>query len=274
MIQPINLVLSGGGARGIAHLGVIKALTEYNVPIKAIAGVSAGAIAGAFYGKGYTPEEMLEIAIENAYINLRSARRFSLGLFSKNNMQRVLEKHFPENTFTGLKVSLFIYVTNINTGQSEYFSSGEIIKPLMASSALPLIFPPIEMNGQQYLDGGLVNNLPAEIFADEELPIVGVHVNPIAHRTHFSSSLRIVERSIELSVYKNIRPRKHYCNLFIEPPDLRQFSIFEFEKAREIFKMGYDFTRKTLDTSISVLEINARPESGFVSFFKKVFGDS
>ncbi len=273
MRQPVNLVLSGGGARGIAHLGVIKALQEYNVPIKAIAGVSAGAIAGAFYGLGLSPDEILDIAVENTYMNIRNPRRFSLGLFSKSNMQRVLEKYFPGDSFSDLKIPLHIYVTNINSGSSEYFSSGELIKPLLASSALPLLFPPIEIKGQQYLDGGLVNNLPVELFIDEQIPVVGVHVNPINKRPHFSSTLRIIERSMELAIYKNVRPRKHYCTLFIEPPDLRRFSIFEFEKAKDIFQMGYEFTSKTLDTSLNLFEKNGKHESSFIGLLKKVFGD-
>src|SRR5438105_4700045 len=152
----INIILSGGGARGIAHLGVIKALLENDFRINAISGVSSGAIAGAFIAKGLTPEEVLEVAVENSNFNIRRPP-FRLGFFNKNIMEQVLHKYFPSDSFSDLKIPLYISATNINTSTTDYFSSGELIKPLIASSALPVLFSPVEINGFQYLDGGMLN---------------------------------------------------------------------------------------------------------------------
>jgi NTE family protein len=259
MLQ-INLILSGGGARGIAHLGVVKALYEYKFQIHAISGVSSGAIAGAFIANGKSPEETLEISLEHAIFNIKRPP-FSFGLFRKPNMRRVLEKFFPENSFERLTIPLFVSATNISTGNSEYFSSGELIMPLIASSALPVLFAPVEINENQYLDGGLLNNLPVEPFLDEEYTRIGVHVNPVGSSDHLSSSLKIIERSIVLAVYKNIRQSKLHCDLFIEPPELRKFSTFGFSKARELFKKGYEFAKIALD---NFLETKAVPKD-FIS---------
>jgi NTE family protein len=237
---PINLILSGGGARGIAHLGVIKALLESSFCIHAISGVSSGAIAGAFIASGKSPEETLEIANEHAIFNIKRPP-FRLGLFRKLNMLKVLEKFFPSNSFDELNIPLHVSATNINTGVSEFFSSGELIMPLIASSALPVLFSPVKLNDNQYLDGGLLNNLPVEPFLEENIVRIGVHVNPVGCKNNLLSSFRIIERSIELSVYKNISHRKKLCELFIEPPELRCFTTFDFSKSKELFKTGYEF---------------------------------
>jgi NTE family protein len=245
-MKTINLVLSGGGARGIAHLGVIKALLEAGYEIHAISGVSSGAIAGAFIAKGMSPDEVLEIALSNADFNIRRPP-FRLGFFTKHTMEHVLQKYFPVNSFEDLKIPLTISATNINTSATDYFSSGELIKPLLASSAIPVLYAPVEINGFQYLDGGMINNLPVEPFMKDERMRVGVHVNPVCEKKYFSSLRRIIERSIELSVHKNISSRLKHCHLAIEPQELIRFLPYDFAKAKEIFRTGYDFTRIVLE---------------------------
>jgi NTE family protein len=242
----VNLILSGGGARGIAHLGVIKSFLENNVAIHSISGVSAGAIAGAFIAKGFTSDEVLQIAIENSSFNIRRPP-FNLGFFSKKNTAIVLQKYFPGDSFAELKIPLYVAATNINNGTTDYFSSGNLIEALLASSALPVIFPAIEINGFQYLDGGLLNNLPVEPFLEAEYERVGVHVNPVGVKEHIKSTLRIIERSLELTTYKNIHTRKAHCDLFIEPPELRRFTTYDFPKAKKIFEVGYEYANRELE---------------------------
>jgi NTE family protein len=242
-VQSINLILSGGGARGVAHLGVIKCILENNIAIHSISGTSAGAIAGAFIANGFSPDEVLEIAVQNAAFNIRRPP-FNLGLFSKKNMENVLKKYFPEDSFDALKVPLYVSATNINNGTTDYFTSGELVKVLIAASALPVIFPHIEINGFQYLDGGLLNNLPVEPFLEDKLKRIGVHVNPIGIKEHITSTFRIIERSMELAVHKNIHSRRLQCDLFIEPPDLCRFYTYDLPKAREIFNVGYEYAKE------------------------------
>ena len=168
-MQRMNLILSGGGARSVAHLGVVKALLESKVIINSISGVSGGAVAGAFISKGMTPDEILEVVIENAHFSI-SRPPFSLSLFSQHRMEKVLAKYFPENSFSRLHIPLQVSASNINEGRTDYFSSGELIAPLEASCALPILFTPVLLNGYQYLDGGLLNNLPVEPFLKDRNP--------------------------------------------------------------------------------------------------------
>ncbi|HLG33924.1 MAG TPA: patatin-like phospholipase family protein [Bacteroidia bacterium] len=246
----MNLVLSGGGARGVAHLGVVKRMLESGITINAISGVSAGAIAGAFIARGMSPDAILRVSLNNAGFHLRRPR-FSLGFFSKKKLEGVLTSFFPENSFSALSIPLHIAAVNLNSAVTEFFSSGELIKPLLASAALPLIFPAVEINGSQYMDGGLLNNLPVEPFLEAKLPIIGVHVNPVAAHEHYAYKVQIIERSIELAINKNIRPRKRKCTLFIEPPELKRFSSYDFARSEEMFNIAYDHSKEPLEKFIA-----------------------
>src|SRR5258705_10159563 len=114
----VNLVLSGGGARGIAHLGVVKRMQEAGITIHAISGVSAGAIAGAFLGLGLSPDEILKVAINNADFHIRRPP-FTLGFFSRNNLEKALTKYFPVDSFTVLSIPLYVAAANINAGVTD-----------------------------------------------------------------------------------------------------------------------------------------------------------
>jgi NTE family protein len=242
----INLVLSGGGARGIAHLGVIKALQESGFTIDAISGVSSGAIVGAFIAKGVSPDEILDIALSTKGFNLKRPP-FSLGLFKKKNMLEVLNKHFANMTFNDLKIPLYISATNINTCNTDFFNSGELVMPLVASSAIPLLFSPVHLNGYQYMDGGLVNNLPVEPFLDSALPRVGVSVNYLNGGEELSSTLSVITRAIQISISKSIEQRKKFLDLVIEPQKLCEYAFYDFSKPKEIFDAGYDCAKRSIE---------------------------
>jgi len=242
----INLVLSGGGARGIAHLGVVKRMQELGISIHAISGVSAGAVAGAFLAMGMSPDEILQVAISNADFHIRRPP-FTLGFFSRNNLEKALVKYFPVDSFSALSIPLYVAAANINAGVTEFFSSGELVRPLIAYASLPLIFPAVDINGSQYLDGGLLNNLPVEPFLNNEHPIVGVHVNPVASHERYRFNFQIIERTIELAINKNIRTRKKECTLYIEPPEMKKFTSYDFSKAEEMFSIGYKYAKEPLE---------------------------
>ena len=245
----INLVLSGGGARGIAHLGVVKRMQELGISIRAISGVSAGAIAGAFLGMGMGPDKILQVAINNADFHIRRPP-FTLGFFSRNNLEKALTKFFPVDSFSVLRLPLYVGAVNINTGVTDFFSSGELIRPLIASASIPLIFPAVDINGNQYLDGALLNNLPVEPFVGGDYPIIGVHVNPVAQHGRYRFNFQIIERTIELAINKHIRPRQKECSLYLEPPEMKKFTSYDFAKAEEMFHIGYDYAKEPLEKFI------------------------
>ncbi len=241
----INLVLSGGGVRGFAHLGVIKALQEAEIAIHAISGTSSGAVTGAFIAAGYSPDETLKIMKEYRLLRLLKGS-FSAGLFSMSKFEDIYISCFPHNSFKELNMELNISSTNICSGKTEFFKDGELIPALLASSSIPVLFKPIDINGQLYVDGGILNNLPVEPLLEKNLPIVGIHVNPVEEIETISSAFKIMERSLNLAVYANIKERIKHCAFLFEPPALSAYSVYAYSKANEIFKIGYQYANEKM----------------------------
>ena len=114
---------------------------------------------------------------------------------------------------------------------------------MLASNSIPVIFKPIEYRNHILVDGGLLNNLPVEPLLNDKLPIIGVYVNPVAIAQKFSNTFRVMERCFNLAVYANVKERMQLCDLVIEPPELRKYSVHQFSKAEEIFSIGYDYAK-------------------------------
>ncbi len=241
----INLVLSGGGARGFAHLGVIKAMNEAGIQIQAISGTSSGAVTGAFIAAGYSPDETLKIMKDYKLLRLLRGA-FNAGLFSMSKFEQIFTTCFPHNSFTELSMPLYISSTNIYTGKTECFSKGELVPALLASSSLPVIFKPVHIDGQYYLDGGILNNLPVEPFINGKYPIVAVHVNPVNEIDKVPSALKIMERSLNLAVYANVIERLRFCDFIYEPKLLSAFSVYSYSKADQIFTIGYEYAKQQI----------------------------
>lgn len=243
----IGLVLSGGGARGIAHLGVIKALEEAGIHFSIVSGTSAGAIIGAFYAHGYAPDEVFKIITStNLYKLMRPAISWR-GLLKIENSIDIFKSYFPEDSFEALKKPLIVTASNVKKGKTKFFSSGELIKPILASSCIPVLFTPLEINGKLYIDGGVLNNLPVEPLIGHCDRIIGVHTNPVDAKTSPNNMKELLERTFMLAVNYNAYARKEKCDLFIEPKNLCHYNVLDFKKAPEIFEIGYTFTQKLLN---------------------------
>ena len=238
----IGLVLSGGGARGIAHLGVIKALMEMGIPFSQIAGTSAGAIAGALTAQGYTPDESLKIIESSSFVrHLRPAWN-RMGLLRIDSAIDLYRKYIPHDTFEGLKTPLHVLAVDLNNGEPVVFERGELIRPVLASCCLPGIFEPMQINKRQFVDGGVLNNLPVEIIEHKVDIIIGSHCNVLGGRKPVTSMRGVIERSIVLAVQSKTRERFAKCTLLIEPPELAQYGTMDISKARELFRVGYQYT--------------------------------
>jgi NTE family protein len=241
------LVLSGGGCRGFAHLGAVKALREHGFQASAISGTSAGAIAGAFLADGFAPDEIMEIFAGKLSLNLIAWNGFRLGLISMKKIAEFMEKNLRHKKFEQLPTPLFVTCTNFLNGRQTIFNTGEIIPAVIASSSIPALFTPEFIGSTPYVDGGLTNNLPVEPFADEKSKIIAVYVNPIKPFQNNESVVEVLDRAIHLSFRTMVGHSASGCALYIEPTDLHQFGMFDIQKLREIFDIGYQFTKKILE---------------------------
>ena len=144
----IGLVLSGGGARGISHIGAIKALMEEGIIFDIISGTSAGAFIGALLAHGYSPDDILEIFLKTYFSGYLRFGFSTGGLLRIDRAEEILKKYIPENTFEALKIPLAVTATDINAGEEICFRKGELAKPVLASCCLPGLFKPEEDPGE------------------------------------------------------------------------------------------------------------------------------
>jgi NTE family protein len=241
-----NIVLSGGGARGYAHIGALKALLEMGVDIAAISGGSSGALVGALFCDGYTPADIEEIILREQPrigVNVRALRH---GILSFASVRALLEKYVRAKRFEDLKTPLFVSATNLGDAKQKIFSSGDLLLPLCASSAIPMLLAPVDIEGVPYADAGMSNNLPVEPFIGRNEKMIGIHVNPVPPYRRNAGLIETIDRSMHIIVGNSTRSSMSVCDIFIEPPALVNYHILQWKKAAEIIKVGYDHVRSSL----------------------------
>jgi NTE family protein len=252
----IGLALSGGGIRGIAHVGVIKALMDSNIVPEAVIGTSAGAIIGALYAAGKTPEQMMQFTKE--WSLLRSVRLgFSIdGLTSLTFLKEHLLKHIGHDSFEQLERPFFVGVTNMNEGTLEVINSGSLTDTVMASSAIPLIFKPVEINGKIYVDGGVMSNLAVEPLRTLCDVLIGVDVmaTGVVDSKSLSNVIGIASRLFTLGIVASARQDIAKCDIVIQP-SVGSYQIFKIlsKDFSNIYETGLLAAQEKLETLHSLL---------------------
>lgn len=243
----VGLTLSGGGLRGVGHLGALKALNEYGFRPSVLSGTSAGALVAAFYAAGISPDDMLAIVLKTDFFT-RSSFRFSRsGIFNQAFIERLVHEHIPGNDFAKLNLPLYVAATELSGGVTEYFHEGPLDKALLASMSIPFVFAPVRMNGKVYMDGGIMNNLPIEPIRPLCDLLIGVHVNAVVRQevTDFGA-VKLFDRIVHLALCQPVYEKHKQCDIFIDPPGMTRFSMFSKKEARQVFDFTYDFTLQQL----------------------------
>jgi NTE family protein len=241
----IGIALSGGGARGISHLGVLKALEENGIRPDIVSGTSAGAIIGGFYCAGFSPDKILEILVKTKMLTIFKPAFSWKGLLSMDKLSSILQERLPLK-FDELSIPLIVSATNLEAGKTHYFKQGNLHQAILASSCIPVLFNPIEIEGIKYIDGGILNNLPVEALQQKADLVIAVGCNPISYKKRINSFKDVMERSSLLAINENTLKSRLLAGIFIEPPELAKFSGFDLSKAQEIFETGFRYTSKNI----------------------------
>jgi NTE family protein len=247
----IGIALGGGGAKGFAHLGVLKALAEKGVKPDIISGTSAGSIVGAFIAAGKEPEEILELVKKHRFIDFAKVTLPGGGFFTLDNFEKLMEKLLPAQKFSDLKLPFYASVTNLYTGKVEYINEGPLIPTIKASCAIPVLFMPVRLGDQMYLDGGILDNLPYAPLEGECDKVIVVNVNANSEVKRLGSLKGAALRVFEIIANRDRDVAKSKCNLLIEPPGLGKFKILETRHADELFELGYKHCAK-IDVSAAL----------------------
>jgi NTE family protein len=242
----IGIALSGGGVKGLCHAGVLKALEEVGIKPDIISGVSAGALVGALYSDGYTPDEIAICFEEISFRNMTKIRLPDGGFFKTDIFQNFLKKKLRARTFEELSIPLRVVATDLDKGQSVTFSKGQLIDPIVASCSFPVLFSPKVIDGIHYVDGGVLKNFPVSIIRKECEKVIGINASPLVADDYKQSILNVAMRSYNFMFKANVIHDKELCDLLIEPVDMGNYDTFDVDKGREIFELGYQSARQIL----------------------------
>ncbi|MCB4797706.1 patatin-like phospholipase family protein [Neotamlana laminarinivorans] len=247
--KKIGIVLSGGGVKGVAHVGILKALLENNIEPSVISGSSAGAIVGALYANGTSPEDMVLFFKDTPLFKYSHFTINKPGLFDTDKYLNSFQKYFPNNAFEALKKQLYVCTTNLQTGEPHFFSKGELLKPVLASAALPPVFSPVNLNNELHADGGIMNNFPIEPLIKNVDFIIGSNTSAfkVMDSKLLKNSLQLSQRANLLMLHANVRYKLHLPNLLFTPENLDSIGILDKRGIEKSYHIGYDYASKILE---------------------------
>lgn len=245
----IGLALGGGGARGFAHVGVLKAFAEARMRPDIISGVSAGSIAGVLWSAGLEPEEILECFLHqskfNDYTDITIPKR---ALFRLSKFEKLLDSWLPVKRLEELQVPTIVCATDFENGKSIGWSKGEIVPRVLASCSIPIIFPPVNINGVNYVDGGVLRNLPAWAIRRYCRTLYGSNCSPLNRQYRYKDSIvDIALRSYQLMAKSNTLQDINLCDYLIQPTGISMFGTFDLGIFRAAMESGYRETMTLLE---------------------------
>lgn len=244
-----GLVLSGGGTRGFAHLGVIAALYDKGIKPDIISGTSAGAIVGAFIAAGKNPHDILEIFKKGSFLNYTKLQIPRDGLMKLDGLKEVFQKEIRVNNLEELEIPLFVAISNLNKGTIEYRNTGHLGETVLASSSIPILFAPVLIGSDLFVDGGLLDNIPIEpIKLDCEQLIVS-NISPINPLEKIKNLVQIATRTFYMSVNANMKQVRKYATVYIEPEGIDKYEVLSRTHADELYELGYKSTVKSLNNT-------------------------
>lgn len=235
----LGLALSGGGAKGFAHIGVFKLLEECGLMPDVIVGTSVGSLMGALFADGYTADEIKELFSGREFSEFAQLQLPKSGLFDSKRFRHFLRRHLRAKTFEELKTPLIVMATDLDNGESHEFRSGPIVEAVTASCSIPIIFSPVVINGVHYVDGGLFHNFPVSIIRDSCERVIGVNVSPLVSQKYKQTIFHIAERSYHYMFRANTMEDREMCDVLIEAEEFGMYKTFDLENVDQISKIGY-----------------------------------
>lgn len=237
----LGIAFGGGGARGIGHVGAIRALEELGVEPDYVAGTSAGSIIASFYASGMKSGEM-EAIIKSLKVSDIKKPNFLFIPTSMDRLEETLLRIYGKDiVFSELKIPFSAICVNMKDGEEVVVNSGSVIKAVCASSAVPGVFRPVLYRGMHLVDGGLANNVPADVVRSMGAnTVIAIDVNPQRGSGTISLKLtRLLASTVGVMMQKNVDTKLMFANLVVSP-DLSKFSASKLGNVDEMIKIGYD----------------------------------
>lgn len=242
----VGLALSGGFARGITHIGVLKVLKEEHIPIDCIAGTSVGALIGAAYAAGTSLAEMEKQAALTVFTDFGRWKLSRLGLASNQKLDEFLARFTKCTRFEELRIPLAVAASELGSGKTKYFTSGDLRLAIRASCAYPGLFVPVELEGSMLVDGFVTDPLPADgarlLGADV---VIGVYLSTVSDQSKPANLIDVLGRTFTIVQQASEKNWRQMANVVIEP-DISRFAWDAFSKTAEMIAAGEAATRAAL----------------------------
>ncbi|MEE9350148.1 MAG: patatin-like phospholipase family protein [Flavobacteriaceae bacterium] len=281
----VGLVLSGGGAKGLAHIGAIRVLEEAGIRVDYVGGTSAGAMVGALYASGYNANELDSILRSYDYLELiqntnsrelysfyqkENSERYALSLPIKNrsiglplalsygqnmlNEMSKLTKHVHDiKDFKKLPIPFYCVVTDIVNGEEVVLEDGFLPQAIRASGAFPSVFEPVIIDGRHFVDGGITNVFPVDVMEQKDVDIIiGVDVQgELDDIDALDSAIKVVSQIVSFKMYENQQDKRDKTDIYIRP-NLEGLDIASFDKIDQLISVGEKAARIEMDYLVAI----------------------
>lgn len=250
----IGLALGSGGARGLAHVGVLKVLTEENIPIDMIAGSSMGSLIGSLFASGHSIEDLIRIsnAFKRKYfLDFTIPKR---GFILGNRIKDFIRIFTYNKRIEDLSIPLAITATDLHTGEKVIFNEGFIADAVRASIGIPGIFVPESYNGKLLVDGGVSDRVPISVVKDMGADIIiAVDVSGLKKNAQITTIYDVILQTFDIMQHELMTTREADTDIMIKPA-VTHFSTYAFPNGEEIIKAGEQATRDKIDQIKDMIE--------------------
>lgn len=246
----LGLALSGGGAKGFAHIGVFKLLEECGLKPDIMVGTSVGSLMGVLFADGYSADEIKDLFTGREFSEFAKLQLPKSGLFDSKRFRYFLKRHLRAKNIEDLSVPFIVMATDLDNGVSHEFRSGSIVDAVTASCSIPIIFSPVVINGVHYVDGGLFHNFPVSIIRNVCERVIGVNVSPLVPQKYKQTIFNIAERSYHYMFRANTLEDREMCDVLIEAEEFGMYKTFDLENVNQITRIGYEAAIKAFELVI------------------------
>lgn len=246
----LGLVLSGGGARGFAHIGVVQAMYEAGLRPRYHLGHQCRLDCRSHDCRRSYPRRMFEFFPGEKNFAFARPTMSKKGIMIMNGMEERLAEFLHVKTFEELKIPLVITASDINGAVPVHFEKGELLPCIIASCSIPVVFTPREIDHVDYVDGGVFMNLPVRPIRKRCEKIIAVEINSIDTSEKITNMIGMAIRSFHLGLDRNTDIDRNMCDVFISPQNMTKYSMFDLEHIREIYEEGYLTAKRILKNSI------------------------
>ena len=246
--EGVALALGGGAVLGAAHIGVLKALDEHAIKVNRISGTSIGALIAALYAFGKSPREIEQNVIEMEWLDVTSFTLSRYGILSNDELGSQVSSLLGKVDIAEARIPLYLIATDLTSGTKIVLSKGEVSRAVMASTCIPGVFVPVEIDGELLVDGGLVENVPVSPLREAGARfVIGVNLSAGRHYQRPQDIIDVFANAIDIAIDNVTRSQTSEADLIVAPR-LASYSRRDMSRIPELIDEGYRSTKQLLET--------------------------